>query len=414
MSAVIGFTAVGTSIPGERFMAESGEAGGKASDLYLGVVDLFAVILPGAMFSGVVWKVLSIRHKDLLESLAEPEVVPTWLVFLIVSYIVGHFLFALGSWLMDPLYDGYYKRKFEFEVKKELPSMRRRADRLFNELLTADLYSENDNRLTWSESLIRLGSASAKGELDRLEADSKFFRSLAVVAVLSLFVMFSPLTGWVDWWQWLVVAVVVLMFATLVRFMRKARKQKIDFDERVKLRLPKHPPTGPARHDLLPRLRWSDAEWLAAEASENKESQALFRRIAIFFPAAWTLLALRPRNTAVRDPRSAREARLTQPACRRGTGVIACHPDGDDGRASADNPGAGRPAFGNAGFNCFSCSAGRTGNGSRFSAAAVDGIGVGQRRCFQIGIRRGAARHSGGAGKVARGNDGGLLDNDGQ
>jgi hypothetical protein len=280
-------------------MAESGEAGGKVGDLYLGVVDLFAVILPGGLFSAVVWKIVSTGYKDFLEKLAGPQVIPNWLLFLVVSYIVGHFLFALGSWLIDPLYDRYYKHKFEFEIKKELPSIRRRADRLFDELLSAKLYREDDNRLTWSESFLRVGSGAAKGELDRLEADSKFFRSLAVVAILSLIAIFSPLTGWVSSRQWLPVAVAVLVFAILVHFIRKGPKPKgdrdepkRDFDERVKRRLLKHLKSEPPRHELPPRLDWPDAEWLEAEATENNDTMKKFRRIARLFPAAWTVLAL--------------------------------------------------------------------------------------------------------------------------
>jgi hypothetical protein len=35
----------------ELIMAESGESAPKTSELYLGIVDLFAVILPGAIFT---------------------------------------------------------------------------------------------------------------------------------------------------------------------------------------------------------------------------------------------------------------------------------------------------------------------------------------------------------------------------
>lgn len=273
-------------------MAESGEAGGKAGDLYLGVVDLFAVILPGGVFSAVVWKIVSTGHRDIFERLAGPQVIPNWLLFLVISYIVGHFLFALGSWLIDPLYDGYYKHKFEFEIKKELPSIRRRADRLFDELLRAKLYHEDDNRLTWSESFLRVGSAPAKGELDRLEADSKFFRSLAVVAILSLIVIFSPLTGWVSPRHWLPTIVAVLVFAIGVHFIRKWLKPKTDFNVRVKLRLLKRPKDEASDRELPSRFHWSDAEWLEAEAAENNETLKIFKWIAKLFPAAWTVLAL--------------------------------------------------------------------------------------------------------------------------
>jgi hypothetical protein len=319
-------------------MAEGGEGGGKAGDLYLGVVDLFAVILPGALLIGVLWMAVTINHigqinnpevtnkpalvspdnqkqtmhqpkppeakptepksapeRDLFEkikSLEMPEVIPKWLVFLIVSYIVGHFLFALGAWIMDPLYDGYYKRHFEFEVKKELPSMRRRADRLFHEVLGKDLYFEVDNRLTWTESLLTIGGAAAKGTLDRLEADSKFFRSLAVVATVSLFLLFSPLTGWIPSGRWKAVAGSVLVLLLLARMVRKGIGAKASFDRRVKLRLLNFPEPEPKDEALPSRFDWTDAEWLQAEVRENRESQKSFRRFAVLVPIGWTLLVI--------------------------------------------------------------------------------------------------------------------------
>jgi hypothetical protein len=289
-------------------MAESGESGGKASDLFLGVVDLFAVILPGALFSGLVWKVLSHSEvgRKLLERVAGPEFVPKWLVLLVAAYIIGHFLFALGAWIMDPLYDGYYKRKFEFEVKKELPSMRRRADRLFNQVLGKELYGEDDNRLTWSESFLRFGGAAAMGQLDRLEADSKFFRSLAVVAILSPLLMFSPLNDWITGWRiwiWLavtVIAIVLVLRAPLVglltllfpriRRWRARRLSKEDMLVRIKRRLLNDTHCKPTQDQLVSRFAWTDSEWLKAEASENQESKARFLWKAILLPGVWTLL----------------------------------------------------------------------------------------------------------------------------
>lgn len=276
-------------------MAEGSESGGKASDLYIGVVDLFAVILPGALFCGLGWKVLHDWNegREFLERVSPPEFIPKWVVFLVASYIAGHFLFALGAWIMDPLYDGYYKRHFEFNVKKELPSMRRRADRLLHEVLGRELYSEADNRLTWSQAMLTFGGAAAKGMLDRMEADSKFFRSLAVVLMLAQFCLLSPRTGWitpVEWWTLAGSALVVLLLAWLLP---EKLGPKQSFDRRVKLRLLNAPPKPKPAGDAWPsRLSWTDPEWLKAEEDENKQSAARFRRFAVMIPALWTAIVV--------------------------------------------------------------------------------------------------------------------------
>src|SRR6266851_1643364 len=86
-------------------MPEGKEAGGKAADIYLGVVDLFAIILPGALLALVFWAVLKASHTQLFDGAEFPEFVPQWLLFLICAYVLGHFVSALGSWIMDYLYD---------------------------------------------------------------------------------------------------------------------------------------------------------------------------------------------------------------------------------------------------------------------------------------------------------------------
>jgi len=280
-------------------MAEGGEGGGKAGDLYLGVVDLFAVLLPGLLLTGVAWKVLTLnRAKEVLEAFSGPEFIPKWLIFLIVAYVAGHFLFAMGAWMMDPLYDRFYKRWFEFERKKELPSMRRRADCMIHEILGEALHAEGDNRLTWSEAFLTASAPAAKTMLDRLEADSKFFRSLAVVTILSTAIVFSPLTGWITPWQYLVPAG-ILSALMLIFWLAKTRRKKSvstkrtsreSFDIRVKLRLLGNPKPPPAKVDLPSRFTWSDAAWLRAEAAENAESMRDFRWFARLIPIVWTIL----------------------------------------------------------------------------------------------------------------------------
>lgn len=161
-------------------MAETGESAPKTSELYLGIVDLFAVILPGAIITFLVQKGLNV------ESQAEWfKGAQGWAVFLAVSYIVGHVVSAVGGLLLDKIYDTGFKLRKDH---KSYFRIRLRARDLMQSVLKP-FFSDKDNAMEWAGIIARLRSAAASAEIDRLEADSKFFRSLLTVLIL----------GWPIW-----------------------------------------------------------------------------------------------------------------------------------------------------------------------------------------------------------------------
>lgn len=67
----------------------------------IGLIDFFSILLPGAL--------LTYLLKDKAGPLflgGDQKIVGTegWMVFLFSSYLLGHFIFLLGSWL-DEVYD---------------------------------------------------------------------------------------------------------------------------------------------------------------------------------------------------------------------------------------------------------------------------------------------------------------------
>jgi hypothetical protein len=156
-------------------MAESGESAPKTSELYLGIVDLFAVILPGAIITFIVERgfALDSRYEWLRGGQG-------WAVFLATSYIVGHLVSAIGGLLLDKVYDTGYKLSKKHSGYFRI---RIRARDVVQNVLKS-FYSEKDNAMEWAGIIARLGSAPASAEIDRLEADSKFFRSLTTVLIL--------------------------------------------------------------------------------------------------------------------------------------------------------------------------------------------------------------------------------------
>jgi hypothetical protein len=82
-----------------------------------------------------------------------------------------------------------------------------------------------------------------------------------------------------------------VIFYLLVWLVRNKIGPKQSFDRRVKLRLLNSPPNPEPADDAWPsRFSWSDADWLKAEAEENKKSAARFRWFAVMIPTVWTAI----------------------------------------------------------------------------------------------------------------------------
>jgi hypothetical protein len=184
----------------------------KPSDFYVGVVDIFSILLPGAVvtWSGWLW----IRDEvELSDRLPEGEIA-LWVAFVLVAYAAGHFVFLLASWV-DRTFNLFRTRilrkcmtQFDRDIEKAafaaVTALRRvslaawpEADRDFltddtemwarNVLKkpgTGPIIAEPSNSFQWSRAVLRIRAPAALAEVLRHEADSKFFRSLFVVFIL--------------------------------------------------------------------------------------------------------------------------------------------------------------------------------------------------------------------------------------
>jgi hypothetical protein len=109
--------------------------------------------------------------------LGKPDVNPDPVVlgaaFLLSSYLLGHFVFMAGAKL-DVLYDRWRKR-----AKPESGDKTYQAARALQQALTKEIVGGDFTTLKWARTYVQVNAPSARVEIDRLEADSKFFRSLA-------------------------------------------------------------------------------------------------------------------------------------------------------------------------------------------------------------------------------------------
>lgn len=172
---------------------------------FIGLMDFFSILLPGALLTYLLKDVLGPPLVgDEYYRLAG---VQGWIVFLFSAYLLGHFVFLVGSLLLDDhVYDPIRKAtpgeqvKRLSEGKKLSPTLARWiAGRLFKENVDAPVHqavrirdrylghgnaSSAINAFQWCKARLTLKHSKAMATVQRFEADSKFFRSLIVVLAI--------------------------------------------------------------------------------------------------------------------------------------------------------------------------------------------------------------------------------------
>ena len=150
----------------------------KPSEFYVGVLDLFGVLLPGAVATAL----LEPRVGDWIfgSLVARPSSEPAkWAAFLVIAYFVGHLIFLLGSYL-DPWYNKLRERFDPYDDKSAYQAATSIRDSILTEQERKPL-----NTFQWARSVLLANCPAAAQDVHRLEADSKFFRSLLVVSALA-------------------------------------------------------------------------------------------------------------------------------------------------------------------------------------------------------------------------------------
>ena len=176
---------------------------------FIGLIDFFAIILPGALLTFLV--------KDKLGTYllgwhyGELTGTPGWVAFLGASYLLGHFVFLIGSWLDDFTYDPMRKASYGEQIKKlakgehlspvflrwlsriffgkETDLSVRQAVRIKEHYLGPLNASSAINAFQWSKAKLTFDHPQAIESVHRFEADSKFFRSLVILCILVIAVL---------------------------------------------------------------------------------------------------------------------------------------------------------------------------------------------------------------------------------
>jgi hypothetical protein len=141
----------------------------KPSDFFIGVIDLFGILVPGAVL-------LFLDGDMLLRAMAfqlGPDPATQWAASLVGSYVLGHFLLGIGVPLNKTLEmfrpagsDPFYK-----EVRESIG-------------LPGKIEHTRANAFYRAYAYVRLHSPDALADIERQMADYKLFRGLTLVFAL--------------------------------------------------------------------------------------------------------------------------------------------------------------------------------------------------------------------------------------
>lgn len=156
----------------------------KPSDFFIGIVDFFAILLPGAIATAI----LAPKFGKLV--LGPLITVPgtaagNWVAFLICAYFLGHIIFLLGSYI-DRFYNSVRTRLNPYGNESAYQCATTIRDSFVRESQRNAL-----NTFQWTRSVLISTCPAAAEDVHRLEADSKFFRSLLIVCALGAIVFFA-------------------------------------------------------------------------------------------------------------------------------------------------------------------------------------------------------------------------------
>ena len=155
----------------------------KPSEFYVGALDLFGILLPGAIATALLEP--RVGHLILGTVISKPTTeAAQWVVFLAFSYFLGHLIFLVGSYL-DPGYNILRNCLHPYDNESAFQCATAIRNSFLHESERQAL-----NTFQWSRSVLLAKCPVAAQDVHRLEADSKFFRSLLVVSVLASIAFF--------------------------------------------------------------------------------------------------------------------------------------------------------------------------------------------------------------------------------
>jgi Mg2+/citrate symporter len=152
----------------------------KPSELYLGIADIFVVMLPGMVLTAlmaIVWYAGAVWPPE--RSLGSTD----WAAFLLSSYLAGHLVSALGAFLED-WWNETVRGKGRIDKERAKHGALRSAAELVVGRLLPEFQCEKDQVRRMAATIVQLQGGAGATQLQRKDADRRLFRNLSVVLAL--------------------------------------------------------------------------------------------------------------------------------------------------------------------------------------------------------------------------------------
>lgn len=152
----------------------------KPDDFFIGITELFAIILPGVVMLVVIYCLGERRYSNRI--MAIPNDVHRLLAILVAAYVVGHFMSGVAAQL-----NNLYKKAYRpYTAAKDYNAV---VDKdLVQYLGSAYVHTggNGDKAQQWARSVLLVSNHEASEDIAQTEADAKFFRSLVFVLAVAV------------------------------------------------------------------------------------------------------------------------------------------------------------------------------------------------------------------------------------
>jgi hypothetical protein len=152
----------------------------KPGDLFFGLMEFLAFIVPGFFLTVTLPKIIEYAPLKSIDITGEKTTTFSWFAFVMISYILGHFLHHICAMILNPIYEVTYlkiklKKHETFIVKSE-------------EIIEEKLPLKTDS-VKAAEAYLRINNPNVLPELERHEANSKLFRSICLLSIYLCFIL---------------------------------------------------------------------------------------------------------------------------------------------------------------------------------------------------------------------------------
>jgi len=152
----------------------------KPGDLFFGLMEFLAFIVPGFILSFTLSAIVDYPCLKLTNITAEKTTTFSWFAFIVISYILGHFIHHICAMILNPIYEITY---LKMKLKKHKSFITE-----CEEIIDKRLPIKTDS-LKAAEAYLRINNPNVLPDLERHEANSKLFRSLCLLSVYLCFIL---------------------------------------------------------------------------------------------------------------------------------------------------------------------------------------------------------------------------------